>query len=421
MNSVRKIRALLKGMPKTSFPKNQIRVLLLEGIHQDGVNKLLQQGYQVEALPGALKEIELCEKIETVHLLGIRSTTQITANVLAHARRLWAIGCFCIGTNQVDLHKARQQGVAVFNAPYSNTRSVAELVIGEIIMLVRRVFEKSQAAHNKTWDKSSASSFEVRGKTLGIIGYGHIGSQVSILAEALGMNVIYHDIAEKLPMGNATATPTLADLLRNADVVTLHVPEDESTINMMAAPQFAMMKKGSYFLNLSRGRTVELKDLRQAILDGHIAGAAIDVFPREPKSNQEVFESELQGLPNVILTPHIGGSTLESQKDIAGRTSRKLINYMNTGTTIGSVNFPEVQLPILHDRHRILHIHRNVPGVISEFSQTFARLGINIESQVLKTQEDIGYLVTDVNRLVDRRVVEDLKKLEATIKVRVLF
>jgi D-3-phosphoglycerate dehydrogenase len=298
---------------------------------------------------------------------------------------------------------------------------VAELVIGEIIMLVRRVFEKSRAAHNKTWDKSSAGSFEVRGKTLGIIGYGHIGSQVSILAEALGMNVIYHDIAEKLPMGNATAAPTLADLLRNADVVTLHVPEDESTINMMATPQFAMMKKGSYFLNLSRGRNVELKDLRQAILDGHIAGTAIDVFPREPKSNQEVFESELQGLPNVILTPHIGGSTLESQKDIAARTGRKLINYMNTGTTIGSVNFPEVQLPILHDRHRILHIHRNVPGVISEFSQTFARLGINIESQVLKTQEDIGYLVTDVNRLVDRRVVEDLKKLEATIKVRVLF
>jgi D-3-phosphoglycerate dehydrogenase len=396
-------------------------VLLLENIHPDGLNKFLQQGYQVEALPGAPKEEELCEKIATVHLLGIRSTTKITANVLAHARRLWAIGCFCIGTNQVDLIKARQQGVAVFNAPYSNTRSVAELVIGEIIMLLRRVFEKSQAAHNKIWDKSSAGSFEVRGKTLGIVGYGHIGSQVSILAEALGMNVIYYDLAEKLPIGNATAVSSLAELLRRADIVTLHVPEDESTINLMAAPQFAEMKKGSYFLNLSRGRIVVLRDLRRAILDGHIAGAAIDVFPTEPKSNQEIFTTELQSLPNVILTPHIGGSTLESQRDIAAKTGEKLINYMNTGTTIGSVNFPEVQLPILRDRHRILHIHNNVPGVISEFSQTFARLGINIESQVLKTEEDLGYLVTDVNRLVDRRIVEDLKKLEATIRVRVLF
>ncbi|MGH7493541.1 MAG: phosphoglycerate dehydrogenase [bacterium] len=421
MNRIRKTRTLLKGMPNTSFPRNKIRVLLVEDIHPDGLNKFLQQGYQVEALPGAPKEDELCERIETVHLLGIRSTTKITANVLARARRLWAIGCFCIGTNQVDLIKARQQGVAVFNAPYSNTRSVAELVIGEIIMLLRRVFEKSQAAHNKIWDKSSAGSFEVRGKTLGIIGYGHIGSQVSILAEALGMNVIYYDLAEKLPIGNATAMPSLAELLRRADIVTLHVPEDEGTINLMAAPQFAEMKKGSYFLNLSRGRNVELQDLRQAILDGHIAGAAIDVFPTEPKSNQEAFTTELQSLPNVILTPHIGGSTLESQKDIAAKTGEKLINYMNTGTTIGSVNFPEVQLPILRNRHRILHIHKNVPGVISEFSQTFARLGINIESQVLKTEEDLGYLVTDVNRLVDRRIVEDLKKLEATIKVRVLF
>lgn len=421
MNRARKTRSLLKGMPKTSFPKNQIRVLLLEGIHADGLNRFLQEGYQVEALAGAPREEELCKKIETVHLLGIRSNTRLTANVLAHARRLWAVGCFCIGTNQVDLIRARQQGVAVFNAPYSNTRSVAELVIGEIIMLVRRVFEKSKAAHNKIWDKSSAGSFEVRGKTLGIVGYGHIGSQVSILAESLGMNVIYYDVAEKLPIGNATAMPALEELLRRADIVTLHVPEDETTIDMMAGPQFALMKKGSYFLNLSRGRNVVLADLRQAILEGRIAGAAIDVFPHEPKSNQEVFESELQGLPNVILTPHIGGSTLESQRDIALKTSEKLINYLNTGTTLGSVNFPEVQLPILRDRHRILHIHKNVPGVLSQFSQEFSRHGINIESQVLKTEEDIGYLVTDVNRLVDRQIVEDLKKLEVTIKVRVLF
>jgi len=288
-------------------------------------------------------------------------------------------------------------------------------------MLLRRVFEKSTAAHGKVWDKSSAGSFEVRGKTLGIIGYGHIGSQVSILAEALSMNVIYYDIAEKLPIGNATAVASMEELLRRADMVTLHVPEDETTINMMAAPQFALMKKGSYFLNLSRGRNVALPDLRQAISSGQLAGAAIDVFPQEPKTNQEPFESELQGLPNVILTPHIGGSTLESQRDIAVKTSEKLIHYLNTGTTLGSVNFPEVQLPVLRNRHRILHIHKNVPGVLSQFNQEFSRLGINIESQVLKTEADIGYLVSDVNRLLDRQIVEALKKLEATIKVRALF
>ena len=415
------MRHLLKGMPKTSFPKNKIRVLLLEGLHEAARDKFRAETYHVESLPGGLNEEELCAKIETVHLLGIRSRTNVTAKVLEHARRLWAIGCYCIGTNQVDLVQARRQGVAVFNAPYSNTRSVAELVIGEIIMLIRRVFEKSKAAHNGIWDKSSSGSFEVRGKTLGIIGYGHIGSQVSILAEAMGMNVIYYDLVEKLPMGNATHVATLEELLMRSDIVTLHVPEDRSTINMMSAPQFALMKKGSYFLNLSRGRNVMLRDLREAILTGHISGAAADVFPEEPKTNQEMFESELRGLPNVILTPHIGGSTLESQKDIAIKTSEKLINYMNTGTSIGSVNFPEVQLPVLGERHRVLHIHKNVPGVISEFSKIVANLGLNIESQILKTEEDIGYLVTDVNRLVDRQVIEELKKLEVTIKVRALY
>ncbi len=421
VTSMHKMRHLLKGMPKTSFPKTKIRVLLLEALHQEALDKFHAESFQVEALPGSLSEEELCAKIETVHLLGIRSRTQIMAKVLEHARRLWAIGCYCIGTNQVDLAQARRQGIAVFNAPYSNTRSVAELVIGEIIVLIRRVFEKSKAAHNGIWDKSSSGSFEVRGKTLGIIGYGHIGSQVSILAEAMGMNVIYYDVVEKLPMGNATPVATIEELLGRADIVTLHVPEDRATINMMAAPQFALMKKGSYFLNLSRGRNVVLRDLREAILAGHIAGAGADVFPQEPKTNQEVFENELQGLPNVILTPHIGGSTLESQKDIALKTSEKLISYMNTGTSIGSVNFPEVQLPILKDRHRVLHIHKNVPGVISEFSKIVANLGLNIESQILKTEEDIGYLVTDVNRLVDRQVIEELKKLEVTIKVRALF
>jgi len=415
------MKTLLKGMPKTSFPKNKIRVLLLENIHPAAKAKFRAETYQLEEVPRGMSEDELCAKIETFHLLGIRSKTQVSAKVLGHARRLWAIGCFCIGTDQVDLVGARRQGIAVFNAPYSNTRSVAELAIGEIIMLLRRVFEKNQAAHHKVWDKSNSGCFEVRGKKLGIVGYGHIGSQVSILAEALGMDVLYYDIAEKLPMGKAIAVASLEELLRQADVVTLHVPEDETTINMIGATQLALMRKGSYLINLSRGRIVVLSDLRQALVEKHLAGAAIDVFPNEPKSSRDSFENELQGIPNVILTPHIGGSTLESQEDIGTKISEKLITYMNTGTTTGSVNFPEVQLPVLVDRHRVLHIHKNVPGVVSEFSQTFSRLGINIESQVLKTQEDIGYLVADVNRLVNRQIVEDLKKLEVTIKVRALF
>lgn len=421
MNTVHRVKSLFKGLPKSSFPKDKIRVLLLENIHPAAVARFETESYHLESLSSSLDEEELCRKIESVHLLGIRSKTQITPTVLQHARRLWAIGCFCIGTNQVDLAQARRQGVAVFNAPYSNTRSVAELVIGEIIMLLRRIFPKSMAAHNKAWDKSSEGCFEVRGKTLGIIGYGHIGSQVSILAEALGMEVIYYDIAEKLPMGNAKPVHSLVDLLHRAEVVTLHVPEDESTINMIGAAQFKLMQPGSYLLNLSRGRNVDLSDLRQALREGRLAGAAIDVFPREPQSNQEAFESELQGLPNVILTPHIGGSTQESQEDIGVKTSEKLITYMNTGATIGSVNFPEVQLPVQGMRHRVLHIHKNVPGVVSTFSQEFARFGVNIESQILKTEEDIGYMVTDVDRLIDRQIIADLKKLEVTIKVRVLY
>ncbi len=421
MNTMHRVKHLLKSLPKTSFPKNKIRVLLLENIHPAALARFEAESYQIESLPHALDEETLCRKIESVHLLGIRSKTQVNATVLQHARRLWAIGCFCIGTNQVDLVQARRQGVAVFNAPYSNTRSVAELVIGEIIMLLRRVFPKHEAAQRGVWEKSSEGCFEVRGKTLGIIGYGHIGSQVSILAEALGMEVIYYDIAEKLPLGNAKPVHSLVDLLHRADVVTLHVPEDESTINMISAPQLRLMKRGSYLLNLSRGRNVNLTDLRHALLEGHLAGAAVDVFPHEPQSNHEKFESELQGLPNVILTPHIGGSTRESQEDIGIKTSEKLITYMNTGATLGSVNFPEVQLPVQGQRHRVLHIHKNVPGVMSTFSQEFARFGINIEGQILKTEEEIGYLVTDVDRLVDRQIVEDLKKMEVTIKVRVLY
>ncbi len=421
MKSKRRLRSLLKSMPKTSYPKDQIRVLLLENIHPEAAARLQAESFQMEMLSSSLDEEELSKKIETVHLLGIRSKTRVTERVLLHARRLWAIGCYCIGTDQVDLATARRHGIAVFNAPYSNTRSVAELVIGEIIMLLRRVFEKSRNLHQKKWDKNAEGSYEVRGKTLGIVGYGHIGSQVSILAEALGMDVIYYDVADKLPMGTARSTHSLEALLARADIVTLHVPEDKNTIDMIAAPQFALMKKGGYLLNASRGKVVNLADLREALVSGHLAGAAIDVFPSEPAGNDQRFESVLQGVPNVILTPHIGGSTLESQEDIARKTSEKLITYMNNGGTVGSVNFPEVQLPLLKDQHRVLHIHQNVPGVIAEFNNVFSQHRINIEGQYLRTQEDIGYVVTDVNQMPRREILEDLKKIAATIRVRVLY
>jgi D-3-phosphoglycerate dehydrogenase len=390
--------------------------LLLENIIRK--QRRVFAGHLQIVLCPSLSEEELCKKIETVHLLGIRSKTHVTERVLLHARRLWAIGCYCIGTDQVDLAPARRRGVAVFNAPYSNTRSVAELIIGEIIMLLRRVFEKSQKLQQK-WDK--ARRVTKCGKTLGIVGYGHIGSQVSILAEALGMDVIYYDLVEKLPFGAARPVHSLEELLAAAEVVTLHVPEDKTTFNMFAGPELARMKKGSYLLNASRGHVVNLADLREALITGHLAGAAIDVFPNEPAGNDQAFESALQGLPNVILTPHIGGSTLESQEDIARKTTEKLITYMNNGGTTGSVNFPEVQLPLLIDQHRVLHIHQNVPGVIAEFNNVLSQYHINIEGQYLRTQEDIGYVVTDVNRLPGREVLEDLKKIAATIRVRVLY
>jgi D-3-phosphoglycerate dehydrogenase len=421
MEPVRRWRSLLKSMPKTSYPKDQIRVLLLENIHTEAAARFHADSFHVETLPSSLNEEELAKKIETVHLLGIRSKTRVTERVLLSARRLWAIGCYCIGTDQVDLNIARRRGVPVFNAPYSNTRSVAELVIGEIIMLLRRVFEKSRSLHQKKWDKSSDGCFEVRGKTLGIVGYGHIGSQVSILAEALGMEVIYYDIVDKLPIGNARAVHHLDELLQRADIVTLHVPEDKATLNLLAASQLARMKKGSYLLNASRGKVVNLNNLREALISGHLAGAAIDVFPSEPSGNDQSFDSVLQGLPNVILTPHIGGSTLESQEDIARKTSEKLITYMNNGGTYGSVNFPEVQLPLLKNQHRILHIHENVPGVIASLNNVFSQHGINIEGQYLRTLEDIGYVVTDLNHLPNREIIEDLKKISATIRVRALY
>ena len=421
MKPVQRMRTLLKSMPKTSYPKDKIRILLLENIHPEAAARFSRESFHLETLPSSLNEDELCRRIETVHLLGIRSKTRVTERVLLAARRLWAVGCYCIGTDQVDLNIARRRGVPVFNAPYSNTRSVAELVIGEMIMLLRRVFEKSQALHQKKWDKNAEGCFEVRGKTLGIVGYGHIGSQVSILAEALGMEVIYYDIVDKLPIGNARAVHQLDELLQQADIVTLHVPEDKTTRNLMTATQFARMKKGSYFLNASRGKVVQLADLREALVSEHLAGAAIDVFPSEPAGNDQPFESVLQGLPNVILTPHIGGSTLESQEDIARKTSEKLITYMNNGGTYGSVNFPEVQLPLLKNQHRILHIHQNVPGVIAEFNRVFSQHGINIESQYLRTLEDIGYVVTDINHLPNREIIKDLEKIAATIRVRALY
>ncbi|MGH8004608.1 MAG: phosphoglycerate dehydrogenase, partial [Limisphaerales bacterium] len=326
--------------------------------------------------------------LQNVQILGIRSKTKVTPMLLQKAPKLLAIGCFCIGTDQTDLKKCTELGIAVFNAPYSNTRSVTELVIGEIIMLLRRIFERNSAAHRGSWNKGDDASFEVRGKTLGIVGYGHIGSQVSVIAEALGMNVIFYDIAEKLALGNARSAHSLEELLRRADIVSLHVPEDKSTRNMIDAHRLGMMKKGSYLINTSRGSVVVLEELCRALKEGQLRGAAIDVYPSEPAGAGEKFSCLLQGLPNVILTPHIAGSTQEAQADIALKTSNRLIRFMEFGTTTGSVNFPEVELPVLNQNHRIIHIHKNVPGIIKQVSEILARHKYNIEGEYLRTTHE---------------------------------
>jgi D-3-phosphoglycerate dehydrogenase / 2-oxoglutarate reductase len=408
-------------MVKTSFPKNQIKILLLENIHQLATEAFQNEEFQVETLSSALPTDQLKEKIKDVHILGIRSKTHISAEVIAEAKRLLAIGCFCIGTNQVDLEAAKIHGIPVFNAPFGNTRSVAEMTLAQIIMLARQLCQRSMEMHQKTWKKVSQGCFEVRGKTLGIIGYGHIGSQVSSLAENLGLRVLFYDIVSKLPLGNAKGCNTLKELLKESDFVTLHVPATSQTFRMIGAQQLAHMKKGAYLLNASRGTVVDIPALTEALKSGQLSGAAIDVFPEEPESNSQQFVTELQGLNNVILTPHIGGATEEAQANIGTEVPAALIRFVNTGSTSGAVNFPEIDLAPTQERHRILNIHRNVPGVLSEINGILSRLGANIEAQSLATHGDIGYLVLDTNQAISQEVKTAIEQVGASIRTRILY
>ncbi len=406
---------------KLSYPKNKIKVLLLENIHENAVKIFAEEGYSVELLKTALNEEELIERIKDVSIIGIRSKTKITKKVLDNAPRLKVVGAFCIGTNQIDLDYACKKGVAVFNAPYSNTRSVVEMVIGEIIMLKRRIFDKSSNMHNGRWCKSAEGSFEVRGKALGIIGYGNIGSQLSILAESMGMKVYYYDLVEKLALGNARKCCKLEELLKRSDIVTLHIDGRQENINIFGEKQFNKMKQGSIFLNLSRGFVVDIRALVKYLKNGKLAGAAIDVFPKEPKNNQEEFVSELRGLPNVILTPHIGGSTQEAQFNISGFVPLNIIDFINNGNTCLSVNFPNLQLPEQKQVHRLIHIHENVPGILAEMNNIFAKHKINIEGQYLKTNELIGYVITDLKTKYSKEVIKELREIPNTISLRLLY
>lgn len=406
----------------TSYPKEKINILLLENISEKAVNHIKSQGYvNVKKLSGALSEEELIKEIKDVHLIGIRSKTQITEKVLEAASKLQAIGCFCIGVNQVNLKAATNKGVVVFNAPYSNTRSVAELVIGLSILLIRKIIDKNKAAHEGVWMKDAKGSYELRGKTLGIVGYGNIGSQVSVLAEAVGMKVIYYDVVTKLPLGNANQVRSLKELLGQSDIVTLHVPETNQTKNLINKNTLKQIKKGAILLNYARGEVVDLEALRKCILEGQISGAAVDVFPWEPEKNGDRFQTPLQDLPNVILTPHIGGSTEEAQQNIGEDVSNKLVQYLERGITIGSHTVPELALPIQEGAHRILHIHRNVPGVLSAINTQLSKHNINIVGQYLKTNDQIGYVVLDVDRGLSKQAVQLLKEVKETIKVRMVY
>jgi len=407
---------------KTSYPKEKIRILFLENISDAAVKNFSQHGYvQIDKINKALTEEDLIKEIKDVHILGIRSKTHITTKILDAAKKLQAIGCFCIGVNQVDLRSATKHGVVVFNAPYSNTRSVAELVIGAAIMLIRRIPDKNKAAHEGFWMKESKGSYELRGKTLGIIGYGNIGSQVSVLAEAVGMKVIFYDVETKLPMGNAEDAKSLKDLLKKADVVTLHVPENQQTKNLINKSNLKYFKKGSILINYARGEVVDLEALANAMVNGHIGGGAIDVYPWEPEKNGDKFQTPLQNIPNVILTPHIGGSTEEAQQNIGEDVSMKLFNFLEKGITNGSHTVPGLSLPPQEGAHRILHIHNNVPGVLSEINTQLSKHNINILAQYLKTNDEIGYVVLDVDKKLSSQAFQLLKEVKQTIKVRLLY
>mgnify|MGYP000240443826 FL=1 len=409
-------------MSQLSLDKAKIRFLLLEGVHKNALDVLSNNGYtNIEYLRTALDEDALIAKIKDAHFVGIRSRTQLTEKVLDAANKLIAVGCFCIGTNQVDLKAAMKKGIPVFNAPYSNTRSVAELVLAEAILLLRGIPEKNALVHRGGWSKSAEGSYETRGKILGIVGYGSIGSQLSVLAESLGMQVIYFDTVTKLPLGNARQVGSMDELLAQADVVSLHVPEIPSTKDMMRAEQFAQMKKGAIFINAARGTCVDIDALAAALESKHLGGAAVDVFPKEPKANDEEFLSPLRQFDNVILTPHIGGSTLEAQANIGLEVAEKFARYSDTGTTLSAVNFPEVAIPLQAGKHRLLHIHNNVPGVLSAINRVFAENNINISAQSLMTNEAIGYLVMDVDADCSTIALQKLQEVEGTIRTRVLF
>ena len=404
-----------------SYPKSRIKILLLENIHKEAEDNFRKEGYQVETIGRALSEEELCKKIKDVSIIGIRSKTHITEKVLAAANRLIGVGAFCIGTNQIDLEACAKRGVIAFNAPYSNTRSVVEMALGEIIMLMRRIPAMSRGMHKGKWNKSAANSFEIRGKKLGIVGYGNIGKQLSVIAENLGMDVYYYDVVERLALGNATKCTSLKELLKKVDVVTLHVDGRPDNKLIFGKEEFKAMKNGAIFLNLSRGFVVDIKSLVKNLKNGNILGAAVDVFPKEPKSNEEKFVSKLKKLDNVILTPHIGGSTQEAQQDIANYVPSQIIDYINTGNTFGSVNFPNLQLPKLQNAHRLIHVHHNMPGILAKINNILAKHEINIVGQYLKTNENMGYVITDINKIYEEEVIQELREIGHTIKFRVLY
>ncbi len=405
----------------TSFSKDKIKVLLLENIHESAKEMFAADGFQVEMLSTALGEDELKAKLASVHVLGIRSKTQVSAAALADAKRLLALGCFCIGTNQVDLQAAKLHGVPVFNAPFSNTRSVAEMMIAEIIMLARQLGDRSREVHAGKWRKVASNCHEVRGKTVGIIGYGHIGRQVGVLAEMIGLRVLFYDRTTKLPMGNNRCCASLAELLAEADFVTLHVPATRETHEMIGAAELAQMKRGSYLLNASRGTVVQIPPLTAALKSGHLAGAAVDVYPEEPESNVDNFKSELQNLPNVVLTPHVGGSTGEAQAAIGREVATSLLKFINAGSTTGAVNFPQIEMPHLPGTHRILNVHRNVPGVLRDVNHIVSDRDANIQGQMLATDADIGYLIMDLDQDVSDEVHAAIGKLRTNIRTRILY
>ena len=407
--------------PPTSFPKDRIKVLLLENIHPSAHEIFRSETFHLETLPGALAEDELAARIEDVHVLGIRSKTRITDRVLTGARRLLTVGCFCIGTNQVDLAGANRRGIPVFNAPFSNTRSVAELIVAEVVMLSRHLSDRVREMHAGQWRKVATGSHEIRGKTLGIVGYGHIGRQVGVLAEAVGMRVAFFDIAARLPMGNNRSTKTLDELLAQSDFVTLHVPETPQTRGMFGAHEIASMRLGSSLLNASRGSVVDIGALADALKRGHVAGAAIDVYPEEPEKNSDGFQSPLRGLSNVIITPHIGGSTAEAQEAIGREVGNALTHFVNAGVTTGAVNFPQIDAAPTPNKHRILNVHKNVPGVLRDINRIVSEKGANIAGQVLATDPDIGYLVMDLDQDVSHDVKNAIAALEVNIKTRILY